>query len=92
MYRDELSIPGFDLAYFRNGYVYHTLRDDMRTMDTGSLQHTGDNVVAVVRELTVGGGAQLLRGYNAKRYIDSNHAKELGERSLQKNEGKRKES
>jgi hypothetical protein len=52
VYRDELGVRGFDIAYFENGYVYHTQIDDMRFIGTGSLQHEGDNVVALAKALS----------------------------------------
>lgn len=49
MYGERLA--GIDCAQNTNGYVYHTKYDDYDLITLGSLQHTGDNVVAVIREL-----------------------------------------
>jgi hypothetical protein len=51
IYRDFGAIPGFDMAWFENGYVYHTKNDDMSQFEPGAIQHTGDNVLALVKGL-----------------------------------------
>eukprot|EP01102_Stenamoeba_stenopodia_P015501 TRINITY_DN528_c0_g1_i1.p1 TRINITY_DN528_c0_g1~~TRINITY_DN528_c0_g1_i1.p1 ORF type:complete len:897 (-),score=141.06 TRINITY_DN528_c0_g1_i1:204-2894(-) len=52
IFRDVGHWPGIDIAYYRNGYVYHTPIDDMRFVNLGSIQHLGENVLSVVRYLT----------------------------------------
>jgi len=51
IFRDYGKIPGLDIAYVRNGYVYHTGFDDEDVIPAGSIQRAGDNVLAVVRSL-----------------------------------------
>lgn len=34
-----------------NGYVYHTSYDDLDAIPTGTLQHTGDNLLALTKHL-----------------------------------------
>ncbi|XP_063703868.1 endoplasmic reticulum metallopeptidase 1-like [Culicoides brevitarsis] len=45
------DVAAIDCAQNYNGYVYHTKYDDFSLIDYGSLQHTGDNVIAVMEEL-----------------------------------------
>jgi hypothetical protein len=54
VYRDLGDIPGLDLAFTFNGYVYHTSRDDMRSLDRqiGAVQNMGENALSLVREIT----------------------------------------
>jgi len=51
IYRDFAHVPGIDIAFFRNGYAYHTQLDRTWNVSPGSLQHIGANVLAVTREL-----------------------------------------
>lgn len=41
-----------DFAYSTNGYVYHTKHDTADRIPDGTLQHTGDNLVALVKALS----------------------------------------
>lgn len=51
IFRDYGHIPGLDLAYMTNGYVYHTKYDTEEVIPLGSIQRAGDNVLAVVKHL-----------------------------------------
>ncbi|XP_017462769.1 PREDICTED: endoplasmic reticulum metallopeptidase 1-like, partial [Rhagoletis zephyria] len=42
-------IPGLDIAHFKNGYVYHTKFDSIDVIPRGTLQSTGDNILALAR-------------------------------------------
>lgn len=44
-------LPAYDLAHIRNGYVYHSKHDGIENIDMGSLQSTGDNMIALLKEL-----------------------------------------
>ena len=44
-------ISGLDMAGSYNGYVYHTKHDIPEILPRGSLQNTGDNILALVREM-----------------------------------------
>lgn len=48
------GIPGLDIALFRGGWAYHTALDESRRIRPGSIQHMGDNALALVRELARG--------------------------------------
>ena len=41
IFRDYGKIPGIDLAYMRNGYVYHTPYDNLDMIHPGSIQRAG---------------------------------------------------
>nr|CAD7263210.1 unnamed protein product [Timema shepardi] len=47
-----LPNPGLDLAWSSNGYVYHTKFDDVNQIPLGTLQRTGDNVLALTQAIT----------------------------------------
>ncbi|XP_015755678.1 PREDICTED: endoplasmic reticulum metallopeptidase 1-like isoform X2 [Acropora digitifera] len=49
IYRDYGNIPGMDLAYTANGYVYHTYYDTPEAVTPGSMQRAGDNIYALVK-------------------------------------------
>ncbi|XP_055702540.1 endoplasmic reticulum metallopeptidase 1-like isoform X2 [Phlebotomus papatasi] len=49
IFRDFGGIQGMDMAYAYNGYVYHTKFDRFETIHEGTYQHTGDNVLALVK-------------------------------------------
>uniref|UniRef100_T1IR32 FXNA-like protease n=1 Tax=Strigamia maritima TaxID=126957 RepID=T1IR32_STRMM len=51
IYRDYGHIPGLDLAYVDNGYVYHTKYDKSEYIPPGTIQRTGDNVLALIHHL-----------------------------------------
>ncbi|XP_043948246.1 endoplasmic reticulum metallopeptidase 1 [Drosophila biarmipes] len=51
IFRDHGSVPGLDMAYTYNGFVYHTRHDKAEIFPRGSLQHTGDNLLALVRQI-----------------------------------------
>ncbi|WP_395849844.1 M28 family peptidase [Cystobacter fuscus] len=50
----EHGLPGLDIALFQDGYAYHTPLDRLERLEPGSLQHMGDNTLALVRELARG--------------------------------------
>ncbi|OJH38588.1 M28 family peptidase [Cystobacter ferrugineus] len=50
----ERGLPGLDTALFQDGYAYHTPLDRLERLEPGSLQHVGDNTLALVRELARG--------------------------------------
>ncbi len=48
---EPLRVPGVNFAFIRGASRYHTPRDDLAHLDPGSLQHHGDNALAMVRAL-----------------------------------------
>uniref|UniRef100_A0A1I7Y0S5 FXNA-like protease n=1 Tax=Steinernema glaseri TaxID=37863 RepID=A0A1I7Y0S5_9BILA len=51
VFRDYGRIPGLDLAFVQNGYWYHTEFDKAEMITTGSMQRTGENILATLRHL-----------------------------------------
>ncbi|KAK5616806.1 hypothetical protein CRENBAI_020495 [Crenichthys baileyi] len=51
IYRDFGNIPGIDLAFIENGFIYHTKYDTANRILTGSIQRAGDNILAVLKHL-----------------------------------------
>lgn len=51
IFRDYGNIPGMDLAHFLHGYRYHTKYDSLEYLSLPVLQRTGDNVLALTREM-----------------------------------------
>ncbi|KAB1279630.1 Endoplasmic reticulum metallopeptidase 1, partial [Camelus dromedarius] len=52
IYRDFGNIPGIDLAFIENGYIYHTKYDTADRILTDSIQRAGDNILAVLKYLS----------------------------------------
>ncbi|XP_033736585.1 endoplasmic reticulum metallopeptidase 1-like [Pecten maximus] len=51
IFRDYGKIPGLDIAYISNGYVYHTMNDVPETIPPGCLQRAGENLLSIVQAL-----------------------------------------
>ena len=51
IFRDYGHIPGLDIAFVAEGYVYHTEYDTSSRIPLGSIQRAGDNLLAVVSRL-----------------------------------------
>ncbi|XP_064146605.1 endoplasmic reticulum metallopeptidase 1 isoform X3 [Loxodonta africana] len=51
IYRDFGNIPGIDLAFIENGYIYHTKYDTADRIPIDSIQRAGDNILAVLKYL-----------------------------------------
>ena len=45
------NLPGLDLAYIKNGFVYHTKYDDIDHVSLPSIQRAGDNLLSLVSHL-----------------------------------------
>ncbi|KAM4528015.1 endoplasmic reticulum metallopeptidase 1 [Odontesthes bonariensis] len=53
IYRDFGNIPGIDLAFIENGFIYHTKYDTANRILTDSIQRAGDNILAVLKHLVM---------------------------------------
>ncbi|XP_022089231.1 endoplasmic reticulum metallopeptidase 1-like isoform X2 [Acanthaster planci] len=51
IFRDFGNIPGVDIAYVSNGYVYHTKYDNLDSIPPGCIQRSGDNIQALATHL-----------------------------------------
>ncbi|XP_038068200.1 endoplasmic reticulum metallopeptidase 1-like [Patiria miniata] len=51
IFRDFGHIPGVDMAYVSNGYVYHTKYDNLDSIPPGCIQRAGDNIQALATHL-----------------------------------------
>ncbi|XP_004706575.2 endoplasmic reticulum metallopeptidase 1 [Echinops telfairi] len=51
IFRDFGNIPGIDLAFIENGYIYHTKYDTADRILTESIQRAGDNILAILKYL-----------------------------------------
>ncbi|XP_043797337.1 endoplasmic reticulum metallopeptidase 1-like isoform X2 [Apis laboriosa] len=49
IFRDFGNVSGLDFAWATNGYVYHTKFDNIHQIPLGSLQRTGDNILALLQ-------------------------------------------
>lgn len=68
VYRRD-GVRGFNFAFTRGASLYHSVRDDLAHLDLRSLQHQGDNALAVL----LGAGAVPLESLRADRdasYVD----------------------
>ncbi|XP_051960365.1 endoplasmic reticulum metallopeptidase 1-like isoform X1 [Xyrauchen texanus] len=53
IYRDFGNIPGIDLAFIENGFIYHTKYDTPDRIHTDSIQRAGDNILSVLKHLVM---------------------------------------
>lgn len=68
IFRDFGEIGGMDFAFNANGFVYHTKYDTADIIPLGTLQHTGDNILALSKSLA--GSVELA---NVTQYYDENN-------------------
>lgn len=51
IFRDYGHVPGMDFGHLFNGYRYHTKYDHIDFLPPEVLQHTGDNILALTKEI-----------------------------------------
>ena len=64
IYRDFGSLPGIDIAYISNGYIYHTKLDTPERVSLDAVERTGRNMERLVKKIA--NSEQLF--YSHKRY------------------------
>ncbi|GJQ79156.1 hypothetical protein Trydic_g5407 [Trypoxylus dichotomus] len=71
IFRDYGNIVGFDLAFFKNGYKYHTNFDDVESIPLASYQHVGDNVLELVKKIANAPEIEYMKSSHTKAvYFD----------------------
>lgn len=60
---------GLDFAWSSNGYVYHTKFDSFEQVPIGSLQRTGDNILALARGMAQGHQLSHVDDYRAGNLV-----------------------
>jgi len=73
-FRDSGRFAGLNTAYIDGSYVYHRSQDTPRRMDQRSLQHQGDNLLALTRAF----GAGDLTGMDRPGSSDATYFPALG--------------
>ncbi|KAL1279125.1 hypothetical protein QQF64_025798 [Cirrhinus molitorella] len=53
IFRDYGNIPGIDLAFIDNGYLYHTKYDTPDRIHNDSILRAGDNILSVLKHLAM---------------------------------------
>ncbi|CAM4274204.1 unnamed protein product [Leuciscus chuanchicus] len=53
IFRDFGNIPGIDLAFIENGYLYHTKYDTPERIHIDSIRRAGDNILSVLKHLVM---------------------------------------
>lgn len=69
IFRDFGLVSGVDFAWSTNGYVYHTKFDTVDQIPLGSLQRTGDNILALVRGIASGHQLSDIEQYRAGNLV-----------------------
>ncbi|KAH7282220.1 hypothetical protein KP509_35G019900 [Ceratopteris richardii] len=53
VYKEVANLSGLDFAFMDNAAVYHTKNDKLELLTPGSLQHIGDNMLAIILDASV---------------------------------------
>uniref|UniRef100_A0A182R0B6 FXNA-like protease n=1 Tax=Anopheles farauti TaxID=69004 RepID=A0A182R0B6_9DIPT len=63
------QIPGMDFAHSTWGYLYHTAYDAYDTIPNATLQHTGDNVLALAQALAYAEELNDIRDHEGSKAV-----------------------
>ncbi|KAJ3647303.1 hypothetical protein Zmor_019187 [Zophobas morio] len=69
IFRDFGNVSGLDFAWSANGYVYHTKFDTIDHIPLGSLQRTGDNILALAKGMAQGHQLSEVDKYRAGNLV-----------------------
>ncbi|CAG9762031.1 unnamed protein product [Ceutorhynchus assimilis] len=69
IFRDFGNVSGLDFAWSSNGYVYHTKFDNIEQVPLGSLQRTGDNILALAKGMAQGHQLSNVENYRAGNLV-----------------------
>ncbi|KAK4885667.1 hypothetical protein RN001_001938 [Aquatica leii] len=69
IFRDFGNISGLDFAWSSNGYVYHTRFDSIDQIPLGTLQRTGDNILALARGMAMGHQLSNIESHRAGNLV-----------------------
>jgi len=69
IFRDFGNVSGLDFAWSANGYVYHTKFDSIQHVPLGSLQRTGDNILALAKGMAQGHQLSNVEDYRAGNLV-----------------------
>ncbi|XP_067004414.2 endoplasmic reticulum metallopeptidase 1 [Anabrus simplex] len=69
IFRDFGNISGLDFAWSTNGYVYHTKFDNVEQIPLGTLQRTGDNILALALGMANGKELSNVQMYSAGNIV-----------------------
>lgn len=53
IFRDYGNMTGLDLAHYKNGYVYHTMYDNLDRVQLPVLQNAGENLLELTKAVSV---------------------------------------
>lgn len=69
IFRDFGNLSGLDFAWSANGYVYHTRFDTIDQIPLGTLQRTGDNILALARGMAQGHQLASIESHRAGNLV-----------------------
>ncbi|KAF7284418.1 hypothetical protein GWI33_022202 [Rhynchophorus ferrugineus] len=69
IFRDFGNVSGLDFAWSANGYVYHTKFDTIDQIPLGSLQRTGDNILALAKGMAQGHQLSNIDNYRSGNLV-----------------------
>ncbi|KAI7903657.1 uncharacterized protein BX663DRAFT_485772 [Cokeromyces recurvatus] len=64
------NLTGIDMAIYKNSYIYHTDLDTTEHLQPGSIQHLGENTLAIVNYLAQNGTLTSIEPSNSVVFFD----------------------